>query len=131
MAKPKRTSNIVKYCSLHGKFVGYGWGGHRRRCQAKEVAGAEGTRFVPTFPNLKLSEKPLQKGRNVGTSNAGTTAEKVISDVKNHLFDLDTEIARLAKECEETQQLHAKKTQALADARGERDEIVRGLKQMI
>lgn len=147
--KPKRTSSILKFCSKHGKFVGFQWGGHRRVCQAKEVdeagylatmkpvgkAAAALPKPVTAAALLKRVtekvEKPLQKGRHTVVSNAGSTAEKVITDVKNHLFDLDTEISRLTKECEEAQQTHTKKQQLLADARGEKDEIVRGLKQMI
>lgn len=139
MAKPKRVSHIVRFCSLHGKFIGFQWGGHRRVCKAKEaIATVENDmketanlareklhKAIKPFLNLV---KPLQKA---GISHAETTAAKVIADVKNHLFDLDTDINRLAKECEETQQSLQKKQQLLADARGEKDEIVRGLKQMI
>lgn len=143
MAKPKRVSHIVKFCSLHGKFVGFQWGGHRRVCQAKETTATaekgmkEAANLAreklhkavrPVLNLVKLATKPLQKA---GISHAETTAKKVISDVKNHLFDLDTEINRLTKECEETQQSYLKKQQLLADARGEKDEIVRGLKQII
>ena len=41
MKRKKRVSNIVKFCSKHGKFVGFTWGGHRKHCQAPEVTEAQ------------------------------------------------------------------------------------------
>lgn len=39
--KAKRVSEAVHYCILHGKFAGYTWGGHRRRCAATELSEQE------------------------------------------------------------------------------------------
>ena len=57
----KRTSTVVKFCSKHGKFIGFAWGGHRRICRnGKEVS--ESQWYASLKPgDSKLSRKETEK----------------------------------------------------------------------
>jgi len=65
--KPKRTSKVVKYCSKHGKFVGFAWCGHRRLCKAKEVikGGKEETAMSKTIKTMQRAHARLSPGKEV------------------------------------------------------------------
>jgi hypothetical protein len=36
-----RTSTAVRYCKVHGKFVGFRWNGHKRHCKANDITEAQ------------------------------------------------------------------------------------------
>ena len=130
MAKRKRTSNVVKYCKEHGRMVGFAWGGHRKNCKAGEVTEAE---YLISQKNkvaglvrihaATLAKKP-QKA-------AGSVAEKIVSDLKNRMFDFTTEIEGLERQRAELQKQLDEVDHKLADSRGEKDELIRGLKELI
>jgi len=122
--RPKRVSNIRKFCSKHGVFHGFSWGGHRKHCQAKEVSEAQWyAQHKPGFDpahHMVLVNKPTghelllrhKTGGKVGkftveevTEMAGpkpkeaapvSATVKLIHGLRDSIFDLDSEISRLS-----------------------------------
>ena len=133
MAKRRRTSNIVKYCKEHGRMVGFAWGGHRKNCKAGEVTEAEylasikakGKGKAVRVQSVSLVLKPQAKAA------VGSVAEKIVSDLKNRMFDFTTEIEGLEIQRGELHKKLEEVDHKLADSRGEKDELIRGLKELI
>ena len=110
--RKKRTSDVVKYCVMHGKFVGYQWGGHRRTCRAGEATEEE----------FKASSKPAVENES--------RSFKVLKDLKNHLFDLDQEIERCVKSTAELKASLALVAETLYRASQEKKQVIATLKEM-
>jgi len=124
--KKRRTSNIVKYCSKHGKFVGFAWGGHRRICRnGKEVDEARwyaslkpkgtssDTKLALRLPVMTTAVQKALLQKKVAVSNPArvmpirkpyaaravvtTDAGNLVAGIQSHLFDLDGELEKLVK----------------------------------
>jgi len=129
----RRTSKVRKYCSQHGLFIGFSWGGHRRRCQAKEVSE------VQWYAHHK---PPLLQHKTGDTAGMHTVEEvtkmadpkpkeapisdtvKLIHGLRDNIFDLDSEISRLSA-------LVKGAEEKLASLKSEREKIREAVKSLV
>ncbi len=115
--KAKRTSNVVHYCSKHGRYEGFAWNGHRRLCKAKEgvppLIGQEAA-VTSAKQQKALPAKPARMYKD---------AADVMSGIHERFQKSEGEIARLKaawnKINEEVVELEGK----LAKKKEERDAV--------
>jgi hypothetical protein len=97
------------YCFLHKEvFLGKGWGGHRRKCQAqwKELKARENPPGIAEVVSL------LKDATVPAESKTATPADQVVRTVRSYLASLDEEYAknttRLRDIVEESKKLHTR-----------------------
>lgn len=61
--KAKRTSNIVRICSKHGRFAGFAWNGHRRLCKAPEKRSAGPWKGEPKATKVRRPNSSVSLGK--------------------------------------------------------------------
>lgn len=116
------------YCFVHKEvFLGKGWGGHRRKCQAqwKELKARENP---PTADIADAARLTAMVG--IPEAKTGTPADQVVRTVRSYLAGLDEEYAknttRLKDLVEESKKLHARQ----AEIRHLRATVVTPLKDL-
>ena len=115
--KTKRVSKKKRWCSVHGEFTGYQWGGHRRTCKELEAAG----------PPKKTGDTRAMKHPETPRT---TAADQVVKTVRSYLAAIDEESARndaAIKELTDRMSVIMKRQSEIKD---ERAKIVSSLKDL-
>lgn len=114
--KTKRVSKKKRWCSVHGEFTGYQWGGHRRTCKELE---AEPPKKTGDTRAMKQPENPRT-----------TAADQVVKTVRSYLAAIDEESARNDAAIKELTERTAVILKRQNEIKEERLKIVSSLKDL-
>lgn len=112
----KRVSQKKRWCSVHGPFNGYQWGGHRKKCKELE---AEPPKKGDTTKLMKQPEKPKT-----------TVADQVVRTVRSYLAGIDEEYLKNEAALKDLGERTGILLKRQVEIKAERNKIVSSLKEL-
>lgn len=117
--KDKKVSSKEFWCSVHGRFGGFQWGGHRRKCKAPEGK--------PNTPPIKA---PQSQDNASADASKGTPTDAFIKSIRSHFASLDERIAQIKGEIEKATQKVISSEKELSTLTKEREKLLLSLKNI-